>query len=64
VQFMRSVAPNAYILCMDISQTYLVAREAGHPVARELYADRDYDSTGFNRFHKAFGEAQPRHRGT
>jgi 5-oxoprolinase (ATP-hydrolysing) subunit A len=49
---------------MDISQTYLVAREAGHPVARELYADRDYDSTGFNRFHKAFGEAQPRHRGT
>ena len=59
VQFMRSVAPNAYILCMDISQTYQVAREAGHPVARELYADRDYDSTGSIVFTRHSGKLNP-----
>jgi 5-oxoprolinase (ATP-hydrolysing) subunit A len=59
VQFMRSVATNAYILCMDISQTYRVAREAGHPVARELYADRDYDSTGSIVFTRHSGKLNP-----
>ncbi len=46
VQSMRIIAPNAFIFCMGISQTYRVACEANHPVIREFYADRDYDRTG------------------
>jgi UPF0271 protein len=46
VQYMRTVAPEAMILCMGVSETYRIAREAGHPVAREFYADRDYDNSG------------------
>jgi UPF0271 protein len=46
VQYMRIVAPDAMILCMGMSETYRIAREAGHPVAREFYADREYDETG------------------
>jgi UPF0271 protein len=46
IQAMRTIAPNSYVFCMDISATYRVAIEAGHPVVREFYADRDYDHTG------------------
>ena len=46
VQSMRTIAPSVFIYCMGISQTYRVARDAGHPVIREFYADRDYDRTG------------------
>lgn len=46
VQYMRTVAPDAVILCMGISETYRIAKEAGHPAAREFYADRDYDRSG------------------
>jgi UPF0271 protein len=46
VAFMRANAPDASIYCMGISETYRVAREAGHPVVREFYADRDYDRSG------------------
>jgi len=46
VQAMRMIAPDAALLCMGASETYRIAREAGHPVAREFYADRDYDSSG------------------
>ena len=46
VNLMQTVAPNAFVFCMGISETYRVAREAGQPVIREFYADRDYDSSG------------------
>jgi UPF0271 protein len=46
VAFMRVNAPDAFIYCMGISQTYRVACEVGHPVIREFYADRDYDRSG------------------
>lgn len=46
IALMRTVAPTAFVFCMDISATYRVAVEAGQPVIREFYADRDYDSTG------------------
>jgi 5-oxoprolinase (ATP-hydrolysing) subunit A len=46
VQSMRTIAPDASIYCMGISETYRIAREAGHPVVREFYADRDYDRSG------------------
>jgi 5-oxoprolinase (ATP-hydrolysing) subunit A len=46
VQFMRVVAPTAFIYCLGVSETYRVACEAGQPVIREFYADRDYDRSG------------------
>jgi len=46
IRLMRTVAPTAYVFCMDISVTCRVALEAGQPVIREFYADRDYDKSG------------------
>ena len=46
IKRMRTVAPNSFVFCMDISVTYRVAVEAGQPVIREFYADRDYDRSG------------------
>ncbi|MDU6748864.1 MAG: LamB/YcsF family protein, partial [Bradyrhizobium sp.] len=46
IKLMRTVAPNSFVFCMDISVTYRVAVEAGQPVIREFYADRDYDRSG------------------
>ena len=46
VQYMRTVAPNAYVLCMAGAATERAAIEVGQPVVREFYADRDYDESG------------------
>ena len=46
ISLMRTVAPSAFVFCMDISKTYRIAVEAGQPVIREFYADRDYDRSG------------------
>lgn len=46
VQFMRAVAPDAFIFCMAGSETERIGREAGQPVVREFYADRDYEESG------------------
>lgn len=46
IKLMRTVAPTAFVFCMGISMTYRVAVEAGQPVIREFYADRDYDRSG------------------
>jgi 5-oxoprolinase (ATP-hydrolysing) subunit A len=60
VQFMRAVAPSAFIYCMGASETYRVAREAGHPVIREFYADRDYDRSGSIVFTRRVARPDPR----
>lgn len=60
VQYMRKNAPNAFIFCMDISETCRVASEAGHPVVREFYADRDYSRSGSIVFTRQVGRADPR----
>ncbi len=59
IRAMRTVAPNAYVFCMGISQTYRLAREAGQPAIREFYADRDYDDTGSIVFTRQVGKLQP-----
>jgi UPF0271 protein len=46
VAAMRQVAPDAFIFCMGVSETARIAREAGQPVVREFYADRDYSRSG------------------
>ncbi len=48
-QFIRAVqkiAPEATVFCMDISETYRVAKSLGQPVVREFYGDRHYDNSG------------------
>lgn len=59
VTYMRTVAPNAYIFCMAGSATERAANEAGHPVAREFYADRDYDESGSIVFTRDAGRPDP-----
>lgn len=46
VEAMQRTAPDLFIYCMSVSETYRIAREAGQPVIREFYADRDYNSVG------------------
>jgi UPF0271 protein len=46
VEAMRMTAPDVFLYCMSVSQTWRIAREAGQPAVREFYADRDYDRTG------------------
>ncbi len=59
VNYMRKVAPHAYIFCMAGSATEMAAREAGHPVAREFYADRDYSENGSIVFTRNAGRPDP-----
>ncbi|MEO0362052.1 MAG: 5-oxoprolinase subunit PxpA [Pseudomonadota bacterium] len=46
IDALRKTGPELFIYCMDVSDTYRVAKEAGQPTIREFYADRDYDKTG------------------
>lgn len=46
VTTLRDYAPDLIIYCMGASATYRVAKELGHPVVREFYADREYDHSG------------------
>lgn len=59
VQYMRTVEPNAYIFCMGGSATFRAASEAGQPVVREFYADRDYDDSGSIVFTRDAGRPNP-----
>ncbi|MDQ0454031.1 5-oxoprolinase subunit PxpA [Rhizobium paknamense] len=59
IDYMRAVAPNAYVFCMAGSATERAAREAGQPVAREFYADRDYDESGSIVFTRDAGRPDP-----
>ena len=59
VKLMRTVAPNAFVFCMGMSQTYRTALEAGQPVIREFYADRDYDRSGSIVFTRHVGKLDP-----
>ena len=59
VTYMRTVAADAFIFCMGKSATHRAALEAGHPVVREFYADRDYDDTGSIVFTRDAGRPDP-----
>jgi len=49
----------AIIFCMGMSKTYQVAKRMGHPVAREFYADRDYDTSGSIVFARRVNRPKP-----
>lgn len=46
IEAMQKTGPDLFIFCMSVSETYRIATEAGQPVIREFYADRDYDNSG------------------
>lgn len=46
IDALQATEPTLHLYCMEQSVTHRIAVERGHPVVREFYADRDYDSTG------------------
>jgi UPF0271 protein len=46
VEALLKSSPESFLFCMGVSKTYAAARQAGLPVVREFYADRDYDNSG------------------
>lgn len=59
IAYMRKVEPDTPILCMGMSRTYELARQAGQPVAREFFADRDYGDDGAIVFTRRVGRLDP-----
>ncbi|QIL74241.1 5-oxoprolinase subunit PxpA (plasmid) [Diaphorobacter sp. HDW4B] len=59
VKALRVVAPDLYLLCMEPSITYRVAKEMGQPVIREFFADRDYDASGSIVFKRSVNALDP-----
>jgi UPF0271 protein len=55
VETIASVSSDTILFCMGISKTYEIAKNAGHPVVREFYADRDYDASGSIVFRRQVG---------
>jgi UPF0271 protein len=51
--------PEGIIFCMGGSATEIAARDAGYKVAREFYADRDYDRSGSIVFARQVGRPDP-----
>lgn len=47
------------LFCMEASRTHEIARQLGHPVVREFYADRDYDDKGFIVFRRKVAKPDP-----
>ncbi len=46
VEALQKTGPDMFVYCMSVSETCRIATEAGQPVIREFYADRDYDNSG------------------
>lgn len=46
IEVLMKTAPEAIIYCMAGSETEKAAADAGYPMVREFYADRDYDNSG------------------
>jgi UPF0271 protein len=59
IEYMRTAATDAFVLCMDRSATFDAAIAAGQPVVREFYADRDYDESGSIVFTRDVGRPNP-----
>ena len=60
VDMMAKTCGDTILFCMESSVTYKIARDAGRPVVREFYADRDYDTSGSIVFKRQVGRPDPR----
>ncbi len=59
VEAMMKTCSGAFLYCMGSSKTYEVARDSGLAVAREFYADREYDTSGSILFTRKVHKANP-----
>jgi len=59
VQYRRTAAPASFVFGMGGSATHRAALEAGQPVIREFYADRDYGDNGSIVFTRDAGRPDP-----
>jgi len=59
VDTLGQISATSILFCMGISETYKLAKQAGHPVAREFYADREYDETGSIIFKRRVARLKP-----
>ncbi|PCH74828.1 MAG: lactam utilization protein LamB [Rhodobacteraceae bacterium] len=46
IETLAKTCSDAIIFCMGVSKTYEIAKQSGYSVAREFFADRDYDNSG------------------
>ncbi|WP_150526709.1 5-oxoprolinase subunit PxpA [Roseibium sediminis] len=59
VDTLSRTSGTSILFCMGMSKTYQAAKQAGYPVAREFYADRDYDETGSIIFKRRVARLKP-----
>jgi UPF0271 protein len=59
IETLQQLDPSLLLYCMESSATYRIAREIGHPVIREFYADREYDRNGSIVFIRRIGRLDP-----
>ncbi len=59
VRTLQKISPELLLYCMDISNTYHVAKNLKHPTIREFFADREYDDTGSIVFTRNVGQLDP-----
>lgn len=59
VDAVQATGPDLFLYCMSVSETYRLAVEAGQPVIREFYADRDYGNSGSIVFARKMRKLEP-----
>lgn len=59
IEALQIIDPTLPLYCMAQSGLCRLAREMGHPVVREFYADRDYDQSGSIVFTRQVGRLDP-----
>ncbi len=59
IDTLGKTSSSAILFCMDGSATYRIAKDAGYPVVREFYADRDYDASGSIVFKRKVARPDP-----
>ena len=59
IEAIHRADPELLLFCMEASVTYRLAKKMGQPVVRELYGDRDYDTSGQIVFTRGVGRLDP-----
>lgn len=55
LDMLAKTSGDTILFCMEASKTYRLARQSGHPVVREFFADREYDNSGSIVFARSVG---------
>ncbi|MCY4207261.1 MAG: 5-oxoprolinase subunit PxpA [Roseovarius sp.] len=60
IDLLAKTGGGTILFCMEASKTYQLAKQVGHPVVREFYADRDYSNSGQIVFKRQVERLNPR----